>query len=193
MIPAVSPHALPYVALPGAFTPDELDEIIRIGDRLAAGKATIAGLPEVDQYDAIRITDTAWMEPADETAWLYAKLGEIVRAFNDQFFHFELTGFAHAFQYTVYRAPDGSHYDWHVDHGGQMPSPRKLSLSVQLTDPARYEGCDLQTHVGKDIAPAPRERGTVIAFPSYVLHRVTPITAGTRKSLVVWATGPAFR
>jgi PKHD-type hydroxylase len=38
-----------------------------------------------------------------------------------------------------------------------------------------------------------RARGTVIAFPSYVLHRVTPIIAGTRKSLVVWITGPKFR
>jgi hypothetical protein len=42
-------------------------------------------------------------------------------------------------------------------------------------------------------AYGPRERGTVIAFPSCVLHRVTPITAGTRKSLVVWITGPKFR
>jgi PKHD-type hydroxylase len=51
----------------------------------------------------------------------------------------------------------------------------------------------LQTHVGKEIASAPRERGTVIAFPSYVLHRVTPITSGVRKALVVWAMGPKFR
>jgi PKHD-type hydroxylase len=193
VIPGISPHALPYVALPNAFTPGELDDIERIGDRLAVGKATITGIPQTNQYDAVRITETAWLDLADETGWLYAKMGDIVRAFNERFFHFELTGFSQPFQYTVYRAPDGSHYDWHADHGDETTSPRKLSLSVQLTDPARYEGCGLQTHVGKDIAPAPRERGTVIAFPSYVLHRVTPITAGVRKALVAWATGPMFR
>ena len=40
---------------------------------------------------------------------------------------------------------------------------------------------------------APKERGTVIAFPSYQLHRVTPVTAGIRKSLVAWVLGPDFR
>jgi PKHD-type hydroxylase len=43
------------------------------------------------------------------------------------------------------------------------------------------------------VETAPRERGVVIAFPSYVLHRVTPITSGTRKSVVIWITGPKFK
>jgi PKHD-type hydroxylase len=46
---------------------------------------------------------------------------------------------------------------------------------------------------GNKIQPAPRERGAVIIFPSYVLHRVTRVTRGVRKSLVVWVTGPNFR
>jgi PKHD-type hydroxylase len=40
---------------------------------------------------------------------------------------------------------------------------------------------------------AHRARGTLVAFPSYLLHRVTPITSGTRKSLVAWVSGPVFR
>ena len=71
--------------------------------------------------------------------------------------------------------------------------PRKLSLSVQLTDPSQYEGCDLQFQVSDKVGVAPRKRGTVIAFPSFFLHRVTPIISGTRKALVAWATGPEFR
>ncbi len=73
------------------------------------------------------------------------------------------------------------------------PEPRKLSLSLQLSDPARYQGCDLELSYGDGVQQAPRSRGTVIAFPSYVLHRVTPIASGTRKSLVIWASGPDFR
>ena len=189
----VAHEALPYIALPGAFSSDELDEIERMGDRLVTDKATVEGVPKASEYDAVRITETAWLHVAAETSWLYGKMTEIVRHINEQSFQFTLTGFSDPFQYTVYHAPQGSHYDWHADHGVKTDTPRKLSLSVQLSDPAQYEGCDLETRVGKDVCIAARERGTVIAFPSYVLHRVTPITMGTRKSLVAWARGPRFK
>ena len=50
-----------------------------------------------------------------------------------------------------------------------------------------------QFQVSHKVGMAPRTRGAVIAFPSFFLHRVTPIISGTRKALVVWATGPEFR
>lgn len=189
----IAPHALPFIALPNAFSPAEVDEIVRIGDAHAAAKATLLGVPQQAQYDLIRVTETAWLVPNAELRWLYDKMGAIVRAFNEEFFQFELAGFSDPFQYTIYRASEGAHYDWHADHGAKSPTPRKLSLSVQLSDAAAYEGCDLQTRTGKEPIPTPRERGTVIAFPSYVLHRVTPITAGMRKSLVAWAVGPRLK
>jgi PKHD-type hydroxylase len=65
--------------------------------------------------------------------------------------------------------------------------------SFQLTDPARYQGCELQFQVSDNIGVAPRTRSAIIAFPSLFLHRVTPIVSGVRKALVIWATGPAFR
>ncbi len=94
-------------------------------------------------------------------------------------------------------ARKAGHFDWHKDYGRAADNPgqepRKLSLSIQLSDGADYEGCDLLVRSGNQIDTAPRRRGTVIAFPAYTLHRVTPITAGTRKSLVAWAYGPEFR
>jgi len=193
LLSEIAPEALPYVAWPGVFTPQELDAIERIGDRLVTAKATLAGVAQASEYDAIRITETAWLQKDAETQWLWAKLGEIVRQLNERVFQFALTGFAEPFQYTVYRAERGSHYQWHADHGAKTATPRKLSISVQLSDGGAYEGCDLQTRIGKEAIPTPRDRGTVIAFPSYVLHRVTPITAGTRKALVAWAVGPRFK
>lgn len=65
--------------------------------------------------------------------------------------------------------------------------------SVQLTDPRHYEGCDLQFHGMREIETALRERGAVIVFPSFIQHRVTPCTKGTRKAIVVWTTGPQFK
>jgi PKHD-type hydroxylase len=70
---------------------------------------------------------------------------------------------------------------------------RKLSVSLQLTDPLQYDGFDLQFQNGNMTETAPRERGMLIAFPSYVLHRVTPCTRGTRKAVVAWTTGPQFK
>lgn len=71
--------------------------------------------------------------------------------------------------------------------------PRKLSLVLQLSDPGDYEGCALEIRAGSNIDVAPLERGAVIAFPAYVLHRVTPIRSGRRTSLVSWISGPLLR
>ena len=108
-------------------------------------------------------------------------------------YKYELFGLVEAFQYTVYDGEEGGHYNWHVDMGRENVEPRKISLSLQLTDPLDYEGCNLVLEAGDGPYVAERGRGTVVAFPSYVLHRVTPIESGTRKSLVVWVAGPEFR
>jgi predicted 2-oxoglutarate/Fe(II)-dependent dioxygenase YbiX len=133
------------------------------------------------------------MERREDTAWLYRRLEEMVQRLNLQFYKYEIHGLRERLQYTIYEQAEGGHYGWHVDHGAATPEPRKLSLSLQLTDPHTYEGCDLELSYGDGVKQAPRSRGTLIAFPSYVLHQVTPIVSGTRKSLVIWASGPDFR
>jgi PKHD-type hydroxylase len=105
-------------------------------------------------------------------------------------FQFDLTGFAEGIQFTQYKAPSG-HYVKHVDC---IPgATRKLSLSLQLTDPKDYEGGDVVFHYKNNPDVAPKSKGTVIIFPSYVLHEVTPVTRGERYSLVAWITGPQFK
>ena len=64
---------------------------------------------------------------------------------------------------------------------------------MQLSDPAGYEGGTLQLRPDSTITDAPIIRGTATIFPSFVLHRVTPVTMGTRWSLTLWTHGPAFR
>ena len=123
----------------------------------------------------------------------FAKLEEAALAINSEFYSFDLFGVTEALQYTVYDGAEGGHYDWHVDLGGLDCEPRKISLSLQLTAPSQYDGCDLILQAGSGPFGAERARGTLIAFPSYVLHRVTPIQSGLRKSLVIWVAGPPFR
>ena len=183
-----------FVIWANAFSPDELDRIEAYGDRLTADQATVAA----DASDGaqvrgdIRVTQTAWMEASAESKWIYDRIQGVARALNDRVYQFALSGFSEHLQYTVYHGTEGGHYDWHIDQG-PLRTRRKLSISVQLSDPARYEGCDLEFYAGNKIEKAPRDRGAVIAFPSYVLHRVTPCTKGTRKSIVAWTTGPQFR
>lgn len=183
---------LTFAAWADAFSPEEMDRIQAHGDRLTQEKATIFGAPEEEAFDKVRITRTAWIAPGPDTKWIYDRMQGVVRALNDRTYQFDLRGFSENFQYTIYHGTEGGHYDWHVDQGA-LNIQRKLSLSLQLSDSSQYEGCDLQFHAGNKIETAPRERGTVIAFPSYVLHRVTPVVSGTRKSLVVWVTGPKFK
>jgi PKHD-type hydroxylase len=179
-----------FIAWTNVFTAAELDAIERAGDAMGQEKAVVA-IP-TDNDDPLRITQIAWMKRDEQTAILYDRIIAVVQRLNTEVYHFDVTGLEQL-QYTVYHGAKGGHYDWHIDYGPHNLKPRKISLTLQLTDPSQYEGCDLQFRVGNKIGTAPRERGTIIAFPSFFLHRVTPITSGTRKSLVVWATGPDFR
>lgn len=182
-----------YVSWADAFTPAELDAIEAYGDSLPPDQAVVlARTRDGEVQDNIRITQTAWIRQVPEIQWLYDRMQAVTRKINDASYKYDLRGFSEEFQYTVYRDAEGGHYDWHVDHG-PLPVQRKLSLSVQLSHGDSYEGCDLQFVGGSKTETAPRARGTVVAFPSYTLHRVTPITSGVRKSLVVWTTGPNFR
>ena len=72
-------------------------------------------------------------------------------------------------------------------------APRKRSLVLQLSDPSDYEGGDLEFFVSAEPTPVERKKGLIVAFPSFVLHHVTPVTSGTRRTLVVWLSGPKFR
>ena len=121
------------------------------------------------------------------------RMGWIAVQLNKDAFNFDLTGFHEHFQYTIYDSKNGEqHYDWHIDIGTGTELPRKLSLIVLLSDPKDYKGADLQINTGNITTLEPKF-GRVYAFPSYILHRVTPIESGIRKSLVSWISGPDFR
>lgn len=126
-----------------------------------------------------------------ENDWIYDKLGEACLQANTNRFKFELKGFQTELQLANYGTED--FFEWHMDFGAGDVSNRKLSISVQLSDPDEYEGGDLQFMINHNVFTAPREKGTAIIFPSFSLHRVTRITRGSRKSIVGWIAGPPYR
>ena len=99
-------------------------------------------------------------------------------------------------QLTRYIAPDG-HYNFHRDSDGHSrenidDSVRKISMTCLLTDPNEFEGGDLQIQTSDTPYDVKLEKGDIVVFPSYLLHRVSPVTKGIRHSLVAWAHGSAF-
>jgi PKHD-type hydroxylase len=175
------------------FSEDEISNIRKLGDSLATVDATI-GSDDADivTNEFIRKSKTAWIPCTEKSQFIYDKIGYIARQLNGQFFELDLYGFVEDLQYTVYNG-DGGHYNWHMDKGLLNGAPRKLSLVLQLSDPTEYEGGDLEFFVGSEPIKAEKAKGIVYAFPSYIMHRVTPVTAGTRKSLVVWLAGKKFQ
>ena len=98
-----------------------------------------------------------------------------------------------------YRAPDldpnnkPGKYDWHMDVGpGPVPSMRKISYSI-LLNPGEYEGGELCLYGGEKPEVMKKTQGTLVMFPSYVLHEVTPVTKGERITLTYWMVGPKFQ
>jgi len=182
------------VAWQGLFNNDELNALVRLGDGLALEKAELSGGGA--GYENIRSTKVAWVPRQASTESLYQRLENAVLELNARYFRFDLSGLA-MFQYAVYGGPEGGHFDWHKDYGRDPADPdqepRKLTLSLQLSDGSDYDGCDLQVRAGHQIDTAPRARGSLVAFPANVLHQVTPIRSGIRRSLVAWAVGPEFR
>ena len=106
--------------------------------------------------------------------------------------NFDIVGFGEGLQVGTYISDNNGHYDWHIDCDSST-SFRKISMSIQLSDPNDYEGGELQLFTKKTITTLPKDKGTIIFFPSFLLHRVTPVTKGKRISLVAWITGPQFK
>ncbi len=178
-------------SVPAAFSPAECD---RLTAYAAEAQGADAGLVGRQRDHNMRRAELVWLDDLPETGWVMDRLIDVVRAANRDAFGFELTEFAESPQIARYGAERAGHFDWHSDIGdGPLAGKRKLTMVVQLSEPGDYEGGALEAMPAANALTAPRDRGTAVLFPAFALHRVTPVTRGTRLSLTVWAHGPAFR
>ena len=151
--------------------------------------------------EAVRKSDVAFVERDEKTAWIYDRLNYVIDSLNTQFYNFDLNGYD-IFQYTVYHDYEKGKYDYHMDTimGTGMPDDmyetRKLSITFLLNEPGvDFEGGEFEINSGeeKNAEAIKMKKGDIIAFPSFMLHRVKPVTKGVRKSIVIWVMGPKFR
>lgn len=189
LIPSPAVHQDNYVFWEGGWSEGEVYQVRNLGEQ-RLGQATI-DQGTVDP--TVRRSKVGWLKADKECTWIYDKLGYIARRLNGQYFQFDISGFVEDLQYTVYEGGEQGFYDWHIDAGTNTEAPRKLSMVVQLSEPDEYEGGDLELSWGSQPTVVKKQLGFTAVFPSYVLHRVTPVTRGVRRTLVVWLSGPKFR
>jgi PKHD-type hydroxylase len=183
---------LSYYFFKKAFSPEQCAKIIEQGRQFPrVSGATFSDKSNDPEKDEIRNSTIRWMDVySSKLEWMLKELSRMALEANETVFKSDLFGFTENLQFTEYEEK-GTHYDWHPDIGpGQ--NKRKVSIIVQLSDPRDYEGGELELNNGK-IETLDKSQGTVILFPSFLLHRVTALTKGSRYSLVCWVSGNAWR
>ncbi len=179
------------VFVPDALSGPDCDRLIALAQTRPLRDA---GLVKGTTAHQIRRADIAWVDDLPQAAWVMDLMIAQVARVNRERFGFDLTDFGESAQIARYGAEREGHFDWHADIGaGSWAARRKLTIVVQLSDPADHAGGTLDLRADSAITSAPRQRGLATVFPAFVLHRVTPLTQGTRWSLTLWAHGPAFR
>tara|TARA_R100001244_G_scaffold110942_1_gene81990 strand:+ start:2760 stop:3410 length:651 start_codon:yes stop_codon:yes gene_type:complete len=209
-----------YYAFDSALPLRFCDDVIKysLAQKMAKGMVPIKGTPTTDQHGKktlgkdekfrlkqIRNSDIVWLKEN----WVYRHVHPFIKEANEKAgWNFNLKR-SEPVQFTQYKP--GQYYDWHCDahttvydDGHYKGMGRKLSVTCQLTDSSEYEGGELEfdyrnyspnkrdelTHVIK--AKQILKKGSIVVFPSFVWHRVRPVTKGTRYSLVVWNLGYPF-
>jgi PKHD-type hydroxylase len=198
-----------------ALTPRFCDDVIKYALQKKERIARTGGFNKKDltkedikNIQRKRRSDLVWLSDT----WIYKELHPFVQEANKQAGWNYAWDRSEACQFTKYK--EGQYYDWHCDSwdkGYKKPGHpedgkiRKLSMTCQLTDGSEYSGGELEfdfrnyeppyrdesIHLRKATEILPK--GSIIIFPSFLWHRVKPITKGTRYSLVVWHLGYPFK
>ena len=179
----------------GGMDPNWITTIESRAKHLPSDKGRM-GLQNDNENEQIRRSEVRWFNTGTGNEDIFDLLWYYVTTANKNAFGADIWDIPYI-QHSVYNADEYAHYDWHCDVFWENPAPfdRKLSLVVQLSNSDEYEGGDFQFNGGFP-CPDPvrlREKGSVIVFPSFLEHRVTPVTAGVRRSLVAWVEGPSWR
>jgi PKHD-type hydroxylase len=170
----------------------------------AMDPATKLEKEELDDLRKKRDSNIAWLNDR----WIYKEVQPYIhQANNSAGWNFNWD-FSESCQFTKYKL--NQFYDWHCDSWEQPynnpdnPNThgkiRKLSVTCSLSDPKDYKGGELEFQFrNQDDPNLTREcleilpRGSIVVFPSFVWHRVKPVTEGTRYSLVIWNLGYPFK
>jgi len=203
-----------YWAFKSAIPPRICDNIIRYGLSKQEKMAVTGGIgdkklnkEEIRDLKRKRFSDIVWLNDP----WIYKEIYPYIYTANKNAGWNYQYDVSEAAQFTKYKL--NQHYDWHCDswdkpyekEGPEKGKIRKISMTLQLTDGSEYKGGELEfdfrnydphmrdasKHVitVKEILP----KGSIVVFPSFLWHRVQPVTKGVRYSLVLWTLGYPYK
>ena len=205
-----------YWYFQSALSPVLCDQIIEYGNSLREETAVTRGFEKkkLDKNDLNtlylkRNSNIAWLDGL----WIYKHIHPYVQLANENAGWNFQWDWSEMCQFTKYG--NEQHYGWHCDSNpkpydgiqgkNQKGKIRKLSVTISLSDPKEYDGGNLEFDFRNDVDWESnkesgikecfeiRPRGSIIVFPSFVDHCVTPVTKGTRYSLVLWTCGDPFK
>jgi PKHD-type hydroxylase len=193
-----------YWCFQGALPNRICDDIVAYGNALKEETGVTFGYDpnnmtpnQQKQLEQKRKSNVVWMD----ARWIYRELHPLVHEANSNAgwnYHWD---WSEPCQFTKYDGSKKQHYDWHTDAGlraNENGKIRKLSMTVALVDGNEYEGGDFEINMSSPekenihVVKQAKIKGSVTIFPSFVWHRVKPVTAGTRYSLVNWHQGRPF-
>ena len=204
-----------YWYFSGVLTPKFCDDVIAYANSQKEVMALTGGYgrekgnkplnkEEIKDLKKKRNSDLVWLNDT----WIYKELHPYVHEANRRAgwnFDWERS---ESCQFTKYKL--NQYYDWHCDswdkpyaeEGPTKGKIRKLSVTVTLSDPKTYKGGELEFDFRQQDPDKPRQprtcteilpKGSIVVFPSFVWHRVKPVTKGVRYSLVIWNLGYPFQ
>lgn len=172
----------------GAFSDREISTLLTDAEHLPSQEGKINAMKGT-RDKSYRSSMLKWLPL--EFGWVYDRMISLATKANNEKWQYDITGVDDPIQLTEYYATEEGHYDWHIDVGDGPTSGRKISVCVQLNDD--YEGGEFEILRSKTPVQMPKKAGFVSIFPGWMLHRVRPVTKGTRRSLVMWVCGPPLR
>ena len=179
--------SLTYLALADAFDDAECDRIVALADAVPTEAGPLYGGSGKAVNRALRDVRSS-LVAREAAPWLFERLDALFGAGAAEF---GLTVGPLSEPIQILRYDEGGHFQvWHCDAAGDTGDRRLISMSVELSDAADYEGGALE--VMPDLLARPRTlpRGGAHLFPSRALHRVVPVTRGRRWALVAWTGAP---
>ena len=185
----------PWCFKEDVFDKKELKKIINFCKTLDKTPAQINKESGCKEDRKIRVSEVSWITLNLESQWFVNVISNVIDYLNQSYYGYELHGFE-KMQYAEYNAKDLGRYDYHMDMelGLSLDSfslPRKLSSVLLLSD--NFKGGEFEFGEGFMGNQPALKSGTLIVFPSFMVHRVKPVVKGIRHSITTWCVGPKFK
>lgn len=182
-------------SIPAAFSDEEVERILFFEKILKFDPAS-TGIPGpfsgTETNTEVRSSRIAFLHIDQNIEWLWQKVAHIVSVINYDLFLQDIE-FIEGLQFTIYEGSESDHYTWHADAtaNAYRARDRVISGTIMLSDRDEYEGGEFQIDINANMQPMTVEmnKGDIFIFDSQRTHCVTPVTSGTRKTLVFWVCG----